>query len=176
MNWTELLNAEIKDVYGVTEQLIDLVDDDKLEWKPATGENWMTTGQLLMHITNSCGACIKGFVTGDWDMPDGVDLNEVPMEEMLPPAEKMPTVTSISEAKELLSKDKEIGIEMIAKAGEERLENDTAPAPWDPTEAKLGHRLLSMVGHLTSHKSQLYYYLKLQGKPVNTQTLWGMVS
>jgi hypothetical protein len=31
-----------------------------------------------------------------------------------------------------------------------------------------------MLGHLTQHKGQLFYYLKLQGKPVNTGDLWGM--
>jgi len=38
----------------------------------------------------------------------------------------------------------------------------------------LGHRLLHMVDHLALHKAQLYYYLKLQGKSVNTDTLWGL--
>jgi hypothetical protein len=28
--------------------------------------------------------------------------------------------------------------------------------------------------HLAQHKGQLFYYLKLQGKPVNTTDLWGM--
>ena len=174
MNWTELLKSEIEYTFKTTENLIELVDGDTLDWKPAAGNNWMTTGQLLMHITNSCGACIRGFVTGDWGMPDGVDLSEIPMEEMLPPAEKMPTVESLDQAKKLLAADKEIALAMLEKAGEERLNNDVTTAPWDPTEVNLGQRLLSMVGHLTSHKNQLFYYLKLQGKPVNTQILWGM--
>lgn len=37
----------------------------------------------------------------------------------------------------------------------------------------LGQRMLQMVGHLTQHQGQLYYYHpKLQGKPVNTMHLW----
>ena len=66
---------------------MDLVDDDHLEWKPSTGSNWMTMGQLLRHITEACGMSIRGFVTGDWGMPEGVDLSTLPPEEMLPPAE-----------------------------------------------------------------------------------------
>jgi hypothetical protein len=31
-----------------------------------------------------------------------------------------------------------------------------------------------MVQHLDSHKSQLFYYLKLMGRDVNTMNLWGM--
>jgi hypothetical protein len=37
----------------------------------------------------------------------------------------------------------------------------------------LGQRLLQMVAHLAQHKAQLFYYLKLQGKPVHTGHLWG---
>lgn len=29
------------------------------------------------------------------------------------------------------------------------------------------------IHHLDRHKSQLFYYLKLQGQPVNTADLWG---
>jgi len=34
--------------------------------------------------------------------------------------------------------------------------------------------LNAMIGHLATHKAQLFYYLKLQGKPVNTGHLWGV--
>ena len=163
MSWTELLAREIEYVYDVTDKLIDLVDDDKLDWKPATGENWMTTGQVLMHITSACGGPCKGFVTGDWGMP----------EDMLPPAEKMPTIGSVAEAKKLLAEDKQVALDMVQQAGEEDLANKSAPAPWDQGEMILGHRLLHMVTHLNLHKNQLFYYLKLQGKPVNTNHLWG---
>jgi hypothetical protein len=30
------------------------------------------------------------------------------------------------------------------------------------------------VQHLAQHKGHLFYYLKLQGKPVHTGDLWGM--
>jgi uncharacterized damage-inducible protein DinB len=33
--------------------------------------------------------------------------------------------------------------------------------------------MLFMVEHLNQHKGQLFYYLKLQGKPVKTPDLWG---
>ena len=173
MNWTKLLNSEIEYTYGVTERLIDKVDKNKLSWKPATGKNWMTTGQLLMHISNACGACCRGFVTGDWGMPEGVDFSSLPLEAMLPPAEKLPRVKSVAEAKRLLKADRELALAMVKKAGEKRLAKEPAPAPWDPSKMILGQRLLSMVAHLNSHKGQLFYYLKLQGKPVNTHDLWG---
>jgi len=42
-----------------------------------------------------------------------------------------------------------------------------------PHRTVLGWHLLQMVRHLDQHKGQLFYYLKLQGEPVNTADLWG---
>ena len=174
MNWTELLTEQIEYEYEVTDRLLDQVDESHLDWKPETGTNWMTTGQLCMHITNACGKGMRGFVTGDWGMPEGMDPNDMKPEEMLPPAEKMPTIGNIAEVKQLLQEDKQVALNSIATAGEDNLASKPAPAPWDPTDMPLGQRCLSMVAHLNQHKGQLFYYLKLQGKPVNTSQLWGM--
>ncbi len=174
MNWTELLKSEIEDSYRATEGLLAMAEDAQLGWKPASGSNWMTMGQLLMHITGSCGACCKGFVTGDWGFPEGVDPSQVPADQMLPPAEKLPAVKSVAEAKKLLAEDKKLALQMVDKAGETDLATKMACAPWDPSKAALGKQLLGMIGHLALHKTQLFYYLKLQGKPVNTGHLFGM--
>jgi hypothetical protein len=170
MNWTELLRTEIDSTYRVTQALMDLVDDDRLDWKPASGSNWMTTGQLLCHLTDACGASMRGFVTGEWGMPEGM-----PAEDMLPPAERLPTVGSVQEAKSLLADDQKLALEVLARCSEERLANELVAAPWNPANPRaLGYQLLSMVVHLAQHKGQLFYYLKLQGKPVHTGHLWGM--
>lgn len=174
MKWKELIGGGMEYAYSVTENLFNLVQESDLNWKPATGSNWMTTAQLLKHITEACGLCFKGFVTGDWGMPDGMDLSDLSQEDMMLTAEKMPAVKSVVEAKELLAKDREITREMLALVSEEDLENKKAPAPWDTMDFNLGHRLLQMVAQLNSHKAQLFYYLKLQGKPVHTGHLWGM--
>jgi uncharacterized damage-inducible protein DinB len=174
VNWSELLKEEIEYAYKVTERLMDLVADKELNWKPSTGTNWMTMGQLLMHITSACGACCRGFVTGDWGMPEGMDASNMSPEDMLPPAEKLPSVRTVAEAKKLLAEDRRVALEMLARSGEHDLVHKIATAPWDKTERMLGRRILEMVGHLNLHKAQLFYYLKLQGKPVNTSHLWGM--
>jgi uncharacterized damage-inducible protein DinB len=171
MNWTELLQTEIGSTYRATQNLIDLVDEESLDWAPPSGSNWMTVGQLLMHLTEACGTAFRGFVTGNWGIPEGVEMSA---EEMLPAADKMPTVSSIAQAKQLLDKDKQLALDMLARCTEDRLANEKSTAPWDPGEMVLGHRLLEMVWHLNQHKSQLFYYLKLQGKPVHTGHLWGM--
>lgn len=174
MNWSELLGKEIESTFAATEGLLDLVDEEMLQWKPATGSNWMATGQLLKHVTNACGEGMRGFVTGDWGLPEGVDVNSTPLEEMLPPAEKMPAVTSVAEAKKLLDEDRQLALSMLSACSEEELATKQTTAPWDPAEVLLGHRLLEMIDHLKVHKAQLFYYLKLQDKPVHTGNLWGM--
>jgi len=174
VNWTQLLKSEIETAYTTTAGLLDKVDPGSLDWKPQSGSNWMTVGQLLKHITNACGGGCKGFVTGDWGLPAGVKLEDLSPEEMLPPAEKLPAVGSIEEAKRILAEDKAVALQMIDQAGENDLANKAIAAPWAPgVEMGLGRYLLQMVQHLDRHKGQLFYYLKLQGKPVNTADLWG---
>lgn len=161
MNWKELLTNEVKFAYKITERLMDMVDEGQLDWQPPIGSNWMTTGQLLKHLTESCGATFKGFITGNWGAPGGE-------------AAPTPAVQSIAEFKKLLTADEQLALDLLARCSEDRLTNGLAPAPWDPgSEMKLGYRLLQMVNHHNQHKGQLFYYLKMQGKPVNTATLWG---
>ena len=175
MNWTQLLKTEAEGVYAATSGLLNKVDPKGLDWKPAGGSNWMTVGQLLKHLCESCGGGCKGFVTGDWGLPPGVKMSDIPPEEMLPPAEKMAGIGSLEEAKKLLAEDKALALRMIAQAGEADLDNKKIAAPWEPgAEFPLGFQLHQMVRHLDMHKSQLFYYLKLQGKAVNTGDLWGM--
>lgn len=173
MNWRPLLVGSIEYNYAVTAKLFDKLTDSELDWKPATGTNWMTVGQLLMHCTNACGFCIRGFATGDWGMPPEAATSEGE-HEMLPPAESMPAVKSIAEAKALLEADRKVSLEIIANASDEELETRICPAPWDPMQLSLGHRSLQMIEHLVQHKGQLFYYLKLMGKQVDTNDLWGM--
>ncbi len=174
MNWTDLLKAEIESSYASTQRLLDKVDPESINWKPATGHNWMTVGQLLRHMADSCGTAFRGFVTGDWGMPEGVKMEDLPPDQMLPPAETMPSIGSVTEAKRLLAEDQALALKVLAETSEEDLANRETSAPWAPAvKYALGRHLLQMVQHLEKHKSQLFYYLKLQGKPVNTGDLWG---
>ena len=86
----------------------------------------------------------------------------------------MPAVASIAEAKKLLGEDKQLVLSLVSECSEDELATKITIAPWDQTEEILGHRLLQMIDHLKVHKAQLFYYLKLLGKPVHTGNLWGM--
>ncbi|MFA6235538.1 MAG: DinB family protein [Bacteroidota bacterium] len=172
--YKQLIHGAIEYNYGVAEGLMNQVNPSTLEWKPETGSNWMSTAQLLKHISCACGSSIKGFVTGDWGMPEGVDVSDMAPEDMLPPAEKLPAVESVEMAKKLLAEDKALALDLLNSVTEEQLATQICTAPWDPMEFPLGIRMLQMVDHLKQHKGQLFYYLKLQGQPVHTGHLWGM--
>lgn len=173
MNWTQLLEKKIESAYSTTAKLLEKVDPESLEWKPASGNNWMTVGQLLHHIGEACGSGCRGFVTGNWGLPEGVTWETIAPEQVFPPAEKLPSIESVSEAKSQLAKDKRIALQTIEMAGEDDL-NAEVDAPWAPGKPlPLGQHLLQMIQHLERHETQLFYYLKLQGEPVNTIDLWG---
>ncbi len=174
MDWRGLLQNEMAGAFHATEKLFDRLNDDMLDWKPSDGQNWMKLGQLLYHVASSCGGGFKGFVTGDWGFPEGVDPAKIPPQDMLPPAERLPAVESMAQAKSMLEEDKALAKEVLAQCSDDDLEHKIVTAPWDPTKTVLGHRLLQSIEHLKSHKSQLYYYIKLQGAPVGTPQLWGM--
>lgn len=174
MKWTAFLKQEIENDRKATLALLDKVDDGDLAWRPSTGQNWMTMGQLLKHLTFGCGFGIRAFVTNDWTLPDGRKIEDIPAEEQMPTAEMLPTITSVDEARRLFAEDIKLAIEMIDKAGEEDLQLRAVTAPWSPkVKESLGWMVHEMIQHLHQHKGQLFYYLKLQGKPVSTPDLWG---
>ena len=126
----DLLRDEADNAYKVTEALFELVGDDELGWKPTTGTNWMSLGQLLMHCATACGSGIKGFVTGDWGLPDGVTFEDLPPEQSLPPAEKMPAADSVQGALAMLRDDRTVAHQFLDEVDEAALVAGKAKAPW----------------------------------------------
>lgn len=155
-------------------KLFDKVDEENLGWKPSTGNNWMTVGQLLRHISDACGAGCRSFVHDDWTLPDGRKFQDLTPQEMIPRAEMFPAIHSVAEARQLLLEDASLARTMVDVAGEDNLCNHMVAAPWSPSvRHALGWQLHQMILHLDKHKSQLFYYLKLQGEHVSTPDLWG---
>jgi hypothetical protein len=159
MGWKGILKAELEDAYQAARGLILRIEPNSLDWKPQAGENWMTTGQLLYHLTDACGSMFDGFVNGKWEFGEG---------------DSLPSVESPSQALERLDDDRHRAMEVLDGLREADLVDRTVVAPWQKEGHPLGYQLSAMIDHLHSHKSQLFYYLKLQGQPVHTGHLWGM--
>ena len=174
MKWMELLTDEIVYSYSVTDHLMSLARDDELDWKPDHGSNWMSMGQLLMHMTDACGSTFEGLISGAWDIREEYAVNELDIQRIFPPADKLPSVNSVADARKLLSEDRKLALKSLKKCTEEDLSGKYAPAPWTRHPMILGQRLLHMLFHLNQHKDQLYYYLKLTGRSVSTCNLYGM--
>ncbi|PWW83209.1 MULTISPECIES: DinB family protein [Prosthecochloris] len=174
MKWKDLLSVEIDYTYGVTDHLISLVRDDELDWKPDHGSNWMSMGQLLMHMTDACGSTFDGLISGAWDIREEYALNDLDMQQIFPPANMLPMINTVADARKLLSEDRKLALKSLKKCTEEELAGKYAPAPWTRHPMILGQRLLHMILHLNQHKEQLYYYLKMTGRSVNTCDLYGM--
>ena len=173
MTLVEILREEADDVFRVTERLFRRVEPDALQWKPTTGENWMTVGQLLMHCATSCGQSIRAFATGDFGLPEGVRFEDLPPEEVLPPASKLPSVDSVEQALQMLAEDRALAWAQLACLDESHLLAGRYAAPWGGPPRTLFQHLYNMIGHLGQHKGQLFYYLKLRGQDVNTGDLYG---
>jgi hypothetical protein len=174
MSLVEVLCQDAEVVYATTAALFRRVPADGLGWKPTTGQNWMNVAQLLRHCTEACGSGIQGFLTGNWGLPDGVRLSDLPPEEALPPATKMPGLGSVDEALRLLAEDRERAGRYLARVDEAQLLGERYPAPWGGPTLTLFQHLESMIAHLGQHKGQLFYYLKLMGQEVDTSDLWGV--
>jgi uncharacterized damage-inducible protein DinB len=92
----------------------------------------------------------------------------------VPPAAALPSVKSVEEALKLLAKDRDLALSCIAEAGEEELLARRFAAPWGGPEFSLFQHLLHVIAHLAQHKGQLFYYLKLIGRDLDTSDLWGL--
>ena len=170
----QVLLEEAKITYTVTEKLFQKVNNHELSWKPGSGRNWMTVGQLLMHCASfGCGKAVQGFIRGDWGMPESTKPEDLASEQHVPPAEALPTVESVEQALQLLEDDRRLTFDCLKEANESEMLSKRLTAPWGGPAFSLFQHLQMMIAHLSQHKGQLFYYLKLMGKDVNSADLWG---
>ena len=136
----------------------------------------MTTRQLLMHCAKyGCGLAYQGFIKGDWGPVGGEDSENQGEVQHLPEAEDLPYVENVEEALKILKNDQKLAIHCLNDVHESELLSKRLVAPWGGLEMSLFQHLLMMIAHLAQHKGQLYYYLKLMGKDVDSSDLWGEV-
>ncbi len=116
-----------------------------------------------------CGKVVQGFATGEWP----AEVAEGDADAHVPAAAALPAVSTVRQALELLRQDKQVTVSCIAALDESQLLGRRVVAPWGGRELSLFEQLLAMLRHLNQHKGQLFYYLKLMGKGVDSHDLWG---
>lgn len=169
----QVLLEEAEKTYATTGKLFRKVDDSELTWKPGTGKNWMSMGQLLMHCAHDgCGQAFIVFVKEDFG-PVGEEMPGDQGGDHLAAAEDLTAVESVEQAINILKDDLELTRNCISEVEETDLLSKRSVAPWGGPEMCLFQHLLMMIAHLAQHKGQLFYYLKLMGKDVDTYDLWG---
>lgn len=81
-----------------------------------------------------------------------------------------PTVESVDEARRILAEVRDLSMKLHSNVNDERLLGQRSAPPWGGPARTLFQHCNEMVWHLGQHKGQLFYYLKLQGKPVKPTT------
>jgi hypothetical protein len=143
------------------EKMIGMVPADKIDWKP--GPAFMTTGQLLAHLSDGVGVGLGMLVSGKWpsmeEMESGMKLENLPS-------------CGAAEALSKLENDKKALRETLDGLSEEDFTNLMVSVPWG-WKSKFEIMSVNFLGHFNNHKMQLFTYLKLLGVPVNTESLYG---
>jgi hypothetical protein len=146
---------------GPAESLINMVPADKLGWRP--GPNFMSTGQVLAHLSDGLGGGLETTLSGKWpsmqEMESGMKLENMPS-------------CGVHEALSKLEKDKAILRSTLDSISEEDFTHRVVSVPWGWT-TKFEIIGVAFLGHFNNHKMQLFTYLKLLGLPVNSETLYG---
>jgi len=142
--------------------MIEMVPEDKLDWAP--GKSFMSIAQVLKHISENW-VVIKSMVTNQWPFNDFKEMQEALKLENMPGCSKAEALASIE-------KDLNDTINFIEnEISDEDFSSKVVSAPWG-FKGETWKAVLMANTHQVNHKMQLHLYLKLLGKPVNTQTLY----
>ena len=163
MNRKEYLKF-VEGIHKAARGLIQLTPENKLDFKPKEG--LMTIAQILEHLTTCLGDALSMAVNNTW--PD------IPEEEMLPSAEKMPKSNSAAEALKEIDKDWELLNQEMENITDGEFEQNKINVPWMPEPMTLLEYMMQAMEHLSNHRMQLFIWLKLSGEELNTGHLYGM--
>lgn len=138
--------------------LISQVPEDKLEWTPP-GAKFMPMGALIRHLA-VCPMMISIIVKNQF--PDAAS-----MQKMI--AENDNHRATPEEAKNMLQQNLDQALKDLAALSQDDYNNLEVVAPFGTM--KMWRMLLAGSEHLINHKTQLFLYLKMLGRPVGWMNL-----
>lgn len=154
----------VEGIFKAARGLIELTPQDKLGFKPKEG--LMNVGQVLKHLTGCLGESLAMALSNSWP--------EIPEEEMLPAADKMPSIESVDNALEAIDRDWELFKGEMEKITDGEFNQNQINVPWMPYPMTLLEYMMQAMEHLSNHRMQLFIWLKLSGEDLNTGHLYGM--
>lgn len=154
----------VEGIFKATRGLIQSTPDEKLEFKPKEG--LMTIAQVLKHVSNALGESLSMAINNTWP--------QIPADEMLPAAEKMPESTSAAEALKEIDHDWELLKQEFEKITDGEFNQNKINVPWMPQPMTYAEFMMQAMEHLSNHRMQLFIWLKLSGEALHTGHLYGM--
>ncbi len=161
----ESVRDKILETIERTEHLVSLAPPDRLAWRPETGGKQaapIDLGRLLGHLL-SClaGLCAALHAAFPSELREMEELRELTVDHSCGPVETRARMESYSRH---IAKG-------LAHCTEENL-GSRIPTVFVPGGETLLTILLGNLEHLTNHKYQLFFYLKLLGVNVGTPDLY----
>ncbi|NUP90662.1 MAG: DinB family protein [Candidatus Sumerlaeia bacterium] len=150
-------------VYHGTRSVLRAVPADQLDHRPRPG--MMSIGQLIRHLASATASPFKYVLENPGPAPGAGP--------QLPPVDFYKPYDTVQEALEHLDRDEKSLRETVMAMTEEEFQTRDVRPPWMPHAMKVWHFALDMVDHQSSHRMQLFQYLRCLGLPVNTFTLYG---
>ncbi len=155
----------VEGIFKATRGLIAATPADKLDFKPA--EDLMTTAQVLKHLASALGASLEMAMNNSWP--------EMPAEEMMPTADKLPASASVQEALDEIDADWKLLQQEMEKITDGEFNENKVNVPWMPVPMTILEFMMQSMEHLSNHRMQLFTWLKLAGEKLHTGHLYGML-
>jgi hypothetical protein len=161
----ECVEAKVRETIERTEHLVALVPQELLDWRPPVPSG-APTGTDLGHLLGHLPDCLAGFCAAFYaafpsELSELLALRSIAVNESCSPQKAAVCIRQFATAIER-------GFHLCEDTDLSRL----IPTAFVPEGEKLLTLLLGNLEHLTNHKYQLFFYLKLMGRPVGTQDLY----
>jgi DinB superfamily len=158
----ESIQRKIQEQIERTEHLIRLVPSNKIEWAPSLPQGSTDFGHLLGHLMDClAGFCAVFYAAFPAQLPDLSRLQSLPVNHLCQPEEALSRIRKYSAR--------------IGQGFDLCTDNDLprlVPSVFAPQGEPLATLLLGNLEHLTNHKYQLFFHLKLLGISVTSKDIY----
>ncbi len=139
----ETFTTKLQTYTDVLRQALELIPDEKLDWKPF--DYFRTLGQQFYHVMQTESFYLKGITENKWDYQGAFTFPSEPLTRAL--------------ISDFISAVRQQTLRSIEKMTEDDL-NRTVEIPYNPTRYSVRHWLFYILEHLVHHKAQISVFLR----------------